>query len=102
MTFDQLPLAVREKLQQNKAAGSFDILGVYLGYPGCCIDAFPAESHRNSSFNGTGFLPCMVCAQLPHQELLNIINNNRIHHEPFPTKRLTEEEVDSIIAGSRS
>jgi len=59
-------------------------IGYELGYPKCCIEAFPHESVHETPFNGTGFLPCKECAKKGSKELLEEIVSNRTHSQPFP------------------
>lgn len=71
-------------------------LGVYLGYPICCIVAFattqcsvfsPHYAHRLEAIPlyGTGFVPCMRCAtQKTAAELIAEIQHSRLAPQPFP------------------
>lgn len=76
--------------------GSFRTLGIYLGYPACCIDAFVKFKHfkedvSNWPLIGTGFVPCKRCAEKKSARMLaDEINRLRVHPVPFPD----EKEVD--------
>lgn len=59
-------------------------LGVYLGYPSCCIDTFlgfvySGKLKRNYKFTlkGTGFVPCETCASRPVDEMVALIDSTR-------------------------
>ena len=66
--------------------------GIYYGYPVCCIDEFIyyAESdlcdeREDRQLSGTGYVPCKKCNEKSERELLDAIDNNRIHWQKFPT-----------------
>lgn len=66
--------------------------GKYYGYPSCCIDALlKGEQNWDNVFVGTGFLPCNSCSKKDPNEVMKIINTNRICPTPFGENFITEE-----------
>ena len=66
-------------------------IGWYFGYPKCCIKAFSYDRDNlvfNTSFYGTGFVPCKSCAKLNAKDLKRAINKKRIDPSPFPDHSL--------------
>ena len=57
---------------------------ISLGYPECCMEAFPHRSDRSNIFLGTGFLPCPACAEKDPVDLLKEIETNRTNSMQFP------------------
>lgn len=68
----------------------FKLLGLFLGYPECCIAEFEERFRTGDfqrgprKFHGTGFVPCAACNEKPAEELEAIIAENRICKYPFP------------------
>lgn len=66
--------------------------GKYYGYPSCCIDAFlKGNQNFHNSFVGTGFLPCNSCSKKDPNEVMKIINTNRICPTLFGENFVTED-----------
>ena len=63
-------------------------LGVYFGYPECCIEAFLTEDFSirpTRKLSGTGYIPCAKCNEkYTEEELTENINKNRECPTPFP------------------
>jgi hypothetical protein len=66
--------------------------GIYYGYPVCCIDEFihygetdSYEDREKRKLCGTGYVPCEECNKKSEEELVEAINNNRLHWQKFPT-----------------
>lgn len=76
-------------------------LGLYFGYPECCVDFFskavidlfngqgkpPAQyldGFDGSQLDGTGYIPCPDCFKKPHDELIEYIKAHRQCPTPFP------------------
>ena len=74
----------------KRPIGSMRTLGLFYGYPECCIEAFLTFSHLYSGtegrpFIGTGFIPCAKCSkEKTEEQLLAEIAKNRIYREAFP------------------
>lgn len=75
----------------------FWIAGVYFGYPDCCIEAFhermPAlrrgEELPIMPLDGTGYVPCLLCAATyTDEELIARIEERRVCPTPFPEGEL--------------
>lgn len=62
-------------------------LGVYLGFPKCCIDEFLEECGNKGKrkLDGTGYVPCRICNEKSEQELIEAISIKRVCKDPFPT-----------------
>ena len=65
--------------------------GVYYGFPRCCIEEFVLYAESGSyleretrKLSGTGYVPCTKCNQKSEEELVKIINDNRLHWQKFP------------------
>ncbi len=65
-------------------------LGIYFGYPKCCITEFiyhiqtkTSHTRGKRKFDGTGYVPCMKCNQKNHMMLLEYIHKNRQHNKRF-------------------
>lgn len=70
-------------------------LGVYFGYPNCCIEYFVKNAGATVGWNnyaktswawGTGYVPCPVCNKKDKGVLLNEINFHRRCAAPFKGK----------------
>lgn len=63
-------------------------MGEYFGYPKCCIDYFFSEDYYLGKFGhlliGTGYVPCEECSKKTEEELIEVINLNRVCKTPFP------------------
>lgn len=69
-------------------------MGIYYGYPMCCIGAFidrmmdfkdnGYSKTAPRKFHGTGYIPCAVCNNKSEDELLATIARNRRCRKPFP------------------
>lgn len=68
-------------------------IGVYFGYPQCCVDAFLTDEcaihavarPEDLPFCGTGFIPCRTCYETKTPEqLLQEIASARQCPVPFP------------------
>ena len=76
------------------------LYGKYFGYPNCCIEAFMKGEHmkglEHNKFYGTGFVPCKDCYNKNVEDVINIINTNRISPTVFENKikRHTKEDLD--------
>jgi len=77
-------------------SGSHRALGIYLGYPSCCIKGFGEILERtrlhpeDTGWSGTGYVPCDSCNEKIRETGFNSfvdteITPNRIHPEPFPS-----------------
>ena len=63
--------------------------GRSFGYPECCVVSFAAgimaynmdpvvkEKYRKSVFNQTGYIPCSVCVDRDHKDVLREIDSRR-------------------------
>jgi len=66
------------------------LMGVYFGFPSCCIKEFYEVKPENRvpkyrKFEGTGYIPCRYCHEnVKEEEIVGYINKNRLHPEPFP------------------
>ena len=65
--------------------------GIYYGYPVCCIDDFiycgetkSYKSREKRKLDGTGYVPCSACNKKSEEELVQAINDNRLHWQKFP------------------
>lgn len=73
--------------------------GAMFGYPECCVSWYhnrnmiSFEIERKSVWNGTGYVPCPECSQVPKEEQLKRINATRITPIPFPEGDRTVELV---------
>lgn len=77
-------------------------LGVYLGYPICCVFSFcdtlsedTRDKYPNGPWVGTGFIPCVNCA--PHaldfeRFVKDKIEPQRLSSVPFPGHNDIENE----------
>ncbi len=78
------------KRYNKRSLGSMRTLGLFYGYPECCIEAFLTFSHLYSGtegrpFIGTGFIPCAKCSkEKTEEQLLAEIAKNRVYREAFP------------------
>jgi hypothetical protein len=76
---------------------SFDLLqlGMYLGFPKCCVLEFKEYLMACRSKNrptprperklsGTGYVPCAECNHKTEAQLVETITENRMCPEPFP------------------
>lgn len=71
-------------------------LGLYLGYPVCCVIDFSGRMHlaytehydlldrKARPLSGSGYVPCPLCAQKTEEELIATIVANRKCPTPFP------------------
>lgn len=63
-------------------------LGIYFGYPKCCIKAFceGKTEHRLVISKGTGFVPCNTCTMriIKGEIKLNDLIVKRKHSQKFP------------------
>lgn len=70
------------------------LLGVYYGFPLCCIHQFvngelthrlPEWQGRTLPLDGSGFVPCVKCAvEKTEEQLIEEITRNRLSPIPFP------------------
>ncbi len=71
-------------------------LGIYYGYPICCIDQFTRNTcsqtkaqYPDAPWFGTGFIPCLDCAEKIGVDFTRFVNEtitpNRIAEIPFPS-----------------
>jgi hypothetical protein len=62
------------------------VLGVYYGYPECCIKAFlrGQTAAVSSPLKELGYSPCAQCAQKDQDVLRTIITAQRYCKLPFP------------------
>lgn len=65
--------------------------GLEYGYPICCIGEFvihaikgTSEHREKRKFNGTGYVPCVLCNEKTEAELLAYIAAHRQYKKPFP------------------
>jgi hypothetical protein len=87
-------------------------LGIYLGYPMCCVYHFNMMLESNNpgypgiakkeeipeGVYGKGFRPCAHCAKTKTAEqLFTEIRINRVSRLPFPNHEWTSEEVQHFI-----
>ena len=81
-TFD-LQTQVDILYRENKLykADKLYFLGVYYGFPKCCIKSFPKTRNYDKN-NRTGFLPCETCYKKNIK--LNDLIENRVCEKPFP------------------
>lgn len=66
---------------------SYDVaLGLFFGYPVCCVASYAAGIRpKRGPWLGTGYLPCVDCANKPVIDLLAEIANRRDPRlQPFP------------------
>lgn len=71
---------------------TYEDLGVYYGYPKCCIKHFIVDNKKDFKLrtkvgNLTGFLPCTECAQKVANgeiELKDLIQSYRKCRHKFP------------------
>lgn len=69
-------------------------MGVYFGYPDCCIEWFVTrkgsyltpKQHRAHLFRG--FIPCPGCAEKIDYNTINSLITDRICHSPFPVDNI--------------
>jgi hypothetical protein len=70
-------------------------MGVYFGYPSCCIQWFvenfgePDEfielnKRQESVHGGNGFIPCPKCAEKVTKKTISTLIRNRICDKKFP------------------
>lgn len=68
------------------------MLGLQFGYPECCVGEFVIhavkgtyETRGTRKLNGTGYVPCIKCNELPEEQLIATIESRRMPHvkEPF-------------------
>ena len=66
--------------------------GLMCGFPRCCINHFILTATnkrmkvRDSKWDGTGYVPCPECAELPMLTIQGRINSNRYpEFPPFPS-----------------
>lgn len=69
-------------------------LGIYFGYPPCCIAEFlqfvvkyvqgKAGKRRRRKLCGTGYVPCKTCNKKSKKQLLAYIDKHRQCELPFP------------------
>lgn len=82
------------------------ILGVFLGFPECCINDFMGRNRlkifkEKRKLFGTGFVPCEVCNSKTEDELLRVIDKNRISKFPFPSESVSmEDDCHDIMLSS--
>lgn len=65
----------------------FLTLGLYFGYPNCCIIDFMSRGAYpdvDRKLKGTGFVPCAVCDLKSEEDILEDIYRNRVCPVPFP------------------
>jgi hypothetical protein len=63
-------------------------LGIYFGYPRCCIDAFCNEMilrHQKRAGNQSGFIPCKKHARMVLHKTVRLeqLIQNRLEFKPF-------------------
>lgn len=94
----------------------FTGLGLYFGYPQCCIDEFvkgfiagTGFKRKKRKLNGTGYVPCAACNKKSEKQLLKTIATNRKHAEPFPNQddlsdkdyaTITKAYIERILSGT--
>jgi hypothetical protein len=71
-----------------------DVIGIYYGYPTCCILSFITEKPRGPRISRnqikvsqrTGFIPCSYCTWkiMSKQCKLEDLITNRVCETPFP------------------
>lgn len=65
-----------------------DMIGLYLGFPECCIKSFrtrgACDIEGSFPLEGTGYIPCPKCGQKSEEELIEAIEKNRMCELPFP------------------
>ncbi|ASV44249.1 hypothetical protein PBI_SCTP2_234 [Salicola phage SCTP-2] len=66
-------------------------LGVFYGYPECCIKTFVRMNidlpRDNNPFRGTGFLCCSQCISKPINNIVKVINNQRYCSVKFSSNK---------------
>jgi hypothetical protein len=78
----------------------YKALGTFFGYPRCCCDAFekdwcaetkavfPSEHANPAPWYGTGYVPCLSCANKAIRDwpafVIANIDPYRVCHMPFP------------------
>lgn len=76
----------------NRSDMNWDELGVYFGYPQCCITSFSVtmgivyNKLGKQAGNETGFVPCPICAKRVLSGAIKLENliTNRECNTPFP------------------
>lgn len=96
---------IEEKLKvpfiKSNLHDSWVLLGLYYGYPTCCIESFCKSPHyldkafgdmRTETGNGTGLVPCTNCAtKINSKEItLESLISDRIDKGKFPISKLGE------------
>lgn len=89
---------------------SIQLLGVFFGYPNCCIQAtlvrYESGDYRISAdqekvHNGHGFVPCPHCTRqiLEGKTTLEGLIKNRVSSLPFPydEQAKTQREVNKFV-----
>jgi hypothetical protein len=65
-----------------------DVIGLYLGFPECCIKSFrvrgACDIEPGFPLEGTGYVPCPKCIDKSEDELKAAIEKNRLCPYPFP------------------
>lgn len=72
-----------------------EALGLWLGYPMCCVNYFykrmvhfktgiPIKDVVHQELDGTGYVPCEACSQLPADTLVERIQSARQCAIAFP------------------
>lgn len=72
-------------------------LGVYFGYPECCIRWFseerikvrpsqhkPLTPQQKAVHGFRGFVPCPKCAETVTHDTIHVLIKNRICNRPYP------------------
>lgn len=72
------------KLDHTDRIVAWTMHGIDFGYPSCCIGEFVIRCIKNTykdretrQFDGTGFVPCIKCNELPEADILAFIEANR-------------------------
>jgi hypothetical protein len=84
-------------------------IGLEMGYPCCCIDAFlkdfcqeTKERHPEGPWMGTGYIPCPVCAEQALAQGFEVfvqshIQPRRVSPIPFPQDELEPTRWQRIL-----
>ena len=67
------------------------LLGMYYGYPKCCIKHFYLDKSGGVPMEDTGYVMCPKCAKMNRERLVTEINKRRISKYPFPDNVYSSE-----------
>lgn len=73
------------------------ILGLLLGYPNCCIKAYPLDSVYGLSVSKDGYFPCPSCSKKSEGLLIKEIEGRRLIDPCYPHFKKNITHYDHLV-----